>query len=100
MPSNHVSECEILEALRRAPAERWPEVLAFVQHLSAPHSLEQPRQWTAAELLRLPVDQREAILAEQASRAQVDYATDPELTAFDAYGEDDLHVESADTQTR
>jgi hypothetical protein len=57
------------------------------------------QQWTAARLLTLPLDQRDAILAEQAARAEVDYRTDPELTAFEAYGEDDLHVDSADTQT-
>ena len=94
-----VSENQILEALRQTPAERWGEILAFVRELQAPPANPASRHWTAAELLKLPLAQREPILAEQAALAAVDYATDPELTAFDAYGEDDLHVDSSDTKT-
>jgi hypothetical protein len=101
MSASPISEYQILEALRQAPTERWPEVLAFVQHLQSRPSQESERKrWTAAELLKLPLAQREAILSEQAAHADIDYRTDPELTAFDAYGEDDLHVDSADTQAR
>ena len=101
MSSAPVSEDQILEALRHTPAERWGEVLAFVTGLQTPVGSENPpKQWTAAELLKLPLAQREVILTEQAARAEADYASDPELTAFDAYGEDDLHVNSSDTQTR
>ena len=56
--------------------------------------------WTAAELRRLPPEQRDAILADAAARAAEDYAHDPELTAFDAFGPEDLHGDSADTQPR
>jgi hypothetical protein len=63
-------------------------------------NLATPGRWTAAELRRLPPDQRQAILEAAAARAEVDYRDDPELTAFDAYGKEDLHVESANTQTR
>jgi|MudIll2142460700_1097286.scaffolds.fasta_scaffold3186750_1 hypothetical protein len=101
MSSTPVSEYQILEAVRQTPTERWDEVLAFVTNLRAPVAPKTPPpQWTAAELLKLPLAERETILTEQAARAEGDYASDPELTAFDAYGEDDLHVDSSDTQTR
>lgn len=106
MSSSTVSEDQILEALRHTPTDRWDEVLAFVTGLQAPVSSENrpeqnpPKHWTAAELLKLPLAQREAILTEQAAHAEADYARNPDLTAFDAYGEDDLHVNSSDTQTR
>ena len=96
-----VSEHEILEALRQAPRERWGEVLEFVAELRAPSlQCSNSFKWTAAELLKLPVEERERVLAEQAAKAVADYTEDRELTAFDAYGEDDLHVDSSDTQTR
>lgn len=96
-----MSEYQILEAVRQTPTERWDEVLAFVTSLrTAAAARPQPTQWTAAELLRLPLAERERILTEQAALAEADYASDPELTAFDAYGEDDLHVDSSDAQTR
>ena len=58
------------------------------------------RRWTAAELRRLPADQRDAILAAAAARAAEEYRTDAALTAFEAFGKDDLHVHSSDTQPR
>jgi len=58
------------------------------------------KQWTAAELRKLPPEQRDAILAEAAARAEDDYRNDPELTAFEAFGKDDLHVDSSNTEPR
>ena len=58
------------------------------------------RHWTAAELRRLPRDQRDAILAAAAAAAAEEYRTDAALTAFEAFGEGDLHVHSSDTQPR
>ena len=55
------------------------------------------RAWTAAELLLLPREQRDAILAEAAARAEQYYRTDPELTAFEAFGEKDLYGDSSDS---
>ena len=81
---------------RSGGAKYWPLFLDC-RHLAQETQLPLSR---AAELLKLPLAQREAILAEQAARAAADYASDPELTAFDAFGEDDLHVDSSDTQTR
>ena len=55
---------------------------------------------TAEEIRRLPPDERDAILAAAADLAVHDYASDPELTAFEAFGRDDLYGESADSQPR
>jgi hypothetical protein len=59
-----------------------------------------PRTWTAAELRRLPPEERDAILVLAAKRADQDYRHDPELTDFEAFGEEDLHGRSSDTQPR
>jgi hypothetical protein len=56
--------------------------------------------WTAAELRRLPVEQRDAILAAASAAAAEEYRTNPALTAFEAFGEKDLYVHSSDTQSR
>ncbi len=58
------------------------------------------RRWTAAELRRLPAAQRDAILAAAAEQAVQEYGNDRALTAFEAFGEGDLHVHSSDTQPR
>jgi hypothetical protein len=58
------------------------------------------KHWTAAQLRKLPPEQRDAILAEAAARAEADYRNDPELTAFEAFGKDDLHVDSSNTEPR
>jgi acyl-CoA reductase-like NAD-dependent aldehyde dehydrogenase len=58
------------------------------------------KQWTAAELRRLPAEERDAILEAAAARAEAEYRNNPELTAFEAFGKEDLHGESSDTQTR
>ena len=54
------------------------------------------RRWTAGELRKLPDAQRDAILETQAAIAEEFYRNDPELTAFEAFGEEDLFVESSD----
>lgn len=59
-----------------------------------------PRRWTAKELRALPADQRDAILAAAAVQAAEDYRKDPALTAFEAFGEGDLHANSSDAQPR
>lgn len=57
------------------------------------------KNWTAAELRKLPPKERDAILEAAARRAAKEYRTNPELTAFDAFGENDLHVNSSNTET-
>lgn len=58
------------------------------------------KHWKASELRKLPPEQRDAILAAAAAQAEADYRNNPELTAFEAFGKDDLYGESSSTQTR
>ena len=58
------------------------------------------RCWTATELRRLPAEERDAILAAAAELAVELYRNDANLTAFEAFGEGDLYVNSSDTQPR
>jgi hypothetical protein len=99
-----ISEKSILEALHRVPQERWSHVLKFLHHLepsaARPHEAEEPRRWTIPELLALPSDERDVIIEAQAALAEHDYRNDPELTALDAFGPDDLYVDDADTPAR
>ena len=54
--------------------------------------------FSPTELLRLPRGQRNQILADAAAQAEKEYRTNPDLTDFNAFGEDDLHVESSSTE--
>src|SRR5438094_9368610 len=56
--------------------------------------------WSVREIGRLPPEQRGILLEASAALAAKEYEEDAELTAFDAYREDDLYVDSSDTQTR
>lgn len=49
------------------------------------------RTYTARELMRLPLEERNRILAEQAEQAAEEYHTNHNLTDFEAFGEDDLY---------
>ena len=51
--------------------------------------------WTITELRRLPAAERDAILEKAAALAEHDYLHDPELTAFEAFGQDDLYGDSS-----
>ncbi len=52
------------------------------------------------ELLRLPRSQRARVLADAAARAEREYRNNPELTDFNAFGEDDLYAEGEDSEAR
>jgi hypothetical protein len=56
--------------------------------------------WSAMELRRLSPEERDAILEAAVILAEADYYHDKELTAFEAFGRDDLHGESANTESR
>lgn len=58
------------------------------------------KRWTASELRKLPAHERDAVLAAAAASAEEEYRTNPELTAFEAFGKEDLHGDSASTETR
>ena len=84
------------------PTERWPQVLAFIDSLqpksAAPGPGASGRRWTATELRKLPPAERDAILAEQAAALADEYRNNPELTAFEAFGDEDLYVDSSDSE--
>lgn len=58
------------------------------------------KRYSAAELRKLPPAQRDAILEAAAAMAERDYRNDSELTAFDAFGPDDVYGESSNAETR
>ena len=68
--------------------------------MAAKQTNASPKRWTAAELRKLPAEQRDAILEAAATLAEEEYRTNPELTAFEAFGKEDLYGESASTETR
>ena len=57
------------------------------------------RTWTAAELRKLPPAQRDAILEAAAALAEEDYRNDAQLTAFEAFGKDDIYGDSSSSET-
>ena len=59
-----------------------------------------PKRWTVGELRKLPPNERDTILAAAAALAEQEYRTNRELTAFEAFGKDDLHSESSNSETR
>jgi hypothetical protein len=52
------------------------------------------KRWTAAELRQLPPPERDAILKAAAELAEGEYCHNPELTAFEAFGPEDLYDDS------
>jgi hypothetical protein len=58
------------------------------------------RHWRPSEIRKLPPDERDALMRAAAAQAEQDYRDDRELTSFEAFGKDDLHGDSANTQTR
>ena len=59
-----------------------------------------PTRLSARELRRLPANVRETLLKAAATSAELDYRSNPELTACEAFGKDDLHGDNAHTETR
>ena len=54
-----------------------------------------------SELRKLPAHERDAILAAQAAEAEHEYRTNPDLTAFEAFGaEDGPHDDHRPTESR
>lgn len=68
--------------------------------MATAHPAVPPRAWTAAELRKMPAAQRDAILRASAALAEADYRNDPALTAFEAFGKDDLYGHSSSTESR
>ncbi len=58
------------------------------------------KRWTAAELSKLAPAERDAILAEQALALAEEYRNNPDLTDFEAFGDEDLYVDHSDSEAR
>ena len=99
-----ITEQSIAAALHRLPPDRWPQVLAFIDSLlptiTAPHAGTTARNWSATQLRNLPPAERDGVLAEQAAAIADEYRNDPDLTAFEAFGADDIYVDNSDTHAR
>ena len=52
------------------------------------------KNWTAAELRKLPAEEHDAILEAAAALAEGIYRNQPDLTDFEAFGEEDLYGQS------
>lgn len=52
------------------------------------------QHYTARELMKLPPHERNRILEKQAVLAEPLYRNDPELTDFEAFGDDDIYDET------
>jgi hypothetical protein len=102
MSSVPVTEETISAAVRRLPAERLPQVLEFIDSLQTPAAESDPRGkcWTATELRMLAPAERDLILAHQAASFEDEYRNNPELTDFEAFGDEDLYVEDSGAATR
>jgi len=68
--------------------------------MSVTHIATQTHRWTAEELRRLPEPERDAILRAAAACAEEIYINDNDLTDFNAFGEDDLHGDSSNSEPR
>jgi hypothetical protein len=73
-------EQQILEKVSRLEPAQKQRVLAFVEQIAA-----QQQHYTARELMRLPFEERNAIL-----QAQLAQAVDEDFETFEAYSEEDL----------
>jgi len=100
MSSSAVNEQKIVGALRRLPKTKWRQVLRFIESLQPPKNGRRKKHWTPQELRRLPREQRNAILAEQAAEAEHEYLTNPDLTATVNCGLEELYDEYPDAETR
>jgi hypothetical protein len=58
------------------------------------------RTWTATELRKLPPAGRDAIMEAAAALAEEEYRNNPELTAFEAFGKEDLYGDSSRAEAR
>jgi hypothetical protein len=68
--------------------------------MSKKNNKTEGKRWTAAELRKLPPRERDAILEVAAALAEEEYRNNPELTAFEAFGKDDLYGDSSSTESR
>jgi hypothetical protein len=70
------------------------------QEMTVENKAMTSKRWTASELRKLPPAERDAIMEAAAALAEEEYRTNRELTAFEAFGKDDLYGDSSSTETR
>jgi hypothetical protein len=75
----------------QTPEEAISAWAADVRQHEAPPARPTERHYSARELMRLPLEERNRILAAAADVAAEEYATNPDLADFEAAGEDDLY---------
>jgi hypothetical protein len=68
--------------------------------MSAEQVAPTKKRWTASELRKLPPVERDAILAAAAAVAEAESRNNPQLTAFEAFGKDDLCGDSSSAGAR
>lgn len=71
-----------------------------VSRMTTQNPLAPSQPLTVAQVRALSAEQRAAVLEAAAARAESDYRHDPALTAFEAFGKDDLCGDSSGTETR
>ena len=64
--------------------------LAKLENRSVKEQSARPERLSPSALMKRPRKERERVLAESASRASQVYADKPELTDFEAFGDEDL----------
>lgn len=80
--------------------QRRIEAIAHLQGFESPadfvHALvsDALKPLTATDLLKLPLEKRQAYLKAMAVEAESDYRQDHSLTDFEAFSEDDLYDET------
>jgi hypothetical protein len=91
LPEGAEVEIRLNDGPLEQPAERKDELA--VEGAPMP-----PARLTPAELRRLPREKRQAILAVAAELAEQDYRCDMELTGFEAFREEELDDDDADSR--
>jgi hypothetical protein len=82
------------------PSAPLPEGAQVEIHLKdvAPGKPGAAAHMTPGELRKLPREQRQAVLAAAAELAEEDYRSDKELTAFEAFSEEELDDDETDSR--
>jgi hypothetical protein len=61
------------------------------QEMEGPHRKRPTLYLSAAEVMKLPKQDRDRILAEAGIQAEKEYRADPALTDFDAFGDEEFY---------
>ncbi len=81
-------EQEIMEKIRKLDEETQKRVLTFIEELEISEEIPPQKFYTALELLQLPEEERNRLVAEAFERA-----ADEDFEIFEAYSEEDFDNE-------